>query len=384
MIIRLQGRQLFFGAGVCLAVFGLTYSASAAGIAFKPSAVDIGPGRAQMAALTVIPGPNERFNAFDISVPVPGGITVERVMPVDSPTLVWVRTPRFDKAKGSVTLTGGFTKPVASPVTLARVIFAPAADAPAGTVTVMPQGTVLAADGKGTELTVTNAALTLNILASTAPTASAPSAAETPRAPVLTSPSHPDEWRWSQNTTWQVTWDAAANTTYSYTLTRSGESTPVKTGTTTSGSVSFPNLADGIYTLSVQAQNPNGAAGQAVGRMALIDTRPPQPFGVRVSRNSPLFDGKTFLTFHTYDILSGVARYQVRAGSQGTFKPAQSPYVINDPSLKTATVRAIDNAGNARDVTVALRPANALYRALEIVAVLFVALGLAWWLKRRR
>lgn len=81
------------------------------------------------------------------------------------------------------------------------------------------------------------------------------------------------------------------------------------------------------------------------------DTESPENFTPVVASDPNVFDGKYFLVFATQDKGSGIKRYEVREGSFGWWREAESPYLLKSQKLnKDIYVRAIDNASNDRVV----------------------------------
>jgi len=93
------------------------------------------------------------------------------------------------------------------------------------------------------------------------------------------------------------------------------------------------------------------------------DKTPPEEFAVEVHQDTSgaVFGGKYFAVFSTVDKQSGLDHYEISetkdanaASSTWQWKPANSPYVLQDQSLQsTIRVKAIDKAGNVRIETVA-------------------------------
>jgi len=103
-------------------------------------------------------------------------------------------------------------------------------------------------------------------------------------------------------------------------------------------------------------QNPQPAADLAQAR--LLDTDPPEPFAVDVSRDPNLLDGKLAAMFAAQDKGSGIDRYFVLESirpvdASGTdpalWKLAESPYALQDQSGRSIVyVKAVDRSGNQR------------------------------------
>ncbi|MFA6522671.1 MAG: cohesin domain-containing protein [Patescibacteria group bacterium] len=130
----------------------------------------------------------------------------------------------------------------------------------------------------------------------------------------------------------------------------------IATGKSTIG-IKNPNalLNDGLGTpASVYVTNFSiKVSGEDVGAgrdLPVTDAIPPESFVPIVAQEASVFEGKWFLVFQSNDAETGIARYEVREAG-GDFVPAESPYLLSDQSGDPyVTVRAIDNAGNIREV----------------------------------
>lgn len=98
-------------------------------------------------------------------------------------------------------------------------------------------------------------------------------------------------------------------------------------------------------------QKPKEVSGGGEIKTFGDDISRPRSFSITVSNDGRLFSGKHFVSFFTTDPDSGVAYYEIQEGN-GSFKKAQSPYLLSDQELKTVLrVRAYDGAGNYQQET---------------------------------
>ena len=144
--------------------------------------------------------------------------------------------------------------------------------------------------------------------------------------------------------------------------------------------IAYPDLPDGIYVFSLIAQNPKGEWSLPVQRLARIDATPPEPFKVELTDNFGTEPGAGYLVFKSYDIMSGVASYEVREGKSGTFGLANSPFLVVNREADF-TVRATDYAGNIREATLTARPNGYIASLLILLASVFMV---AFFYQRRR
>ena len=94
--------------------------------------------------------------------------------------------------------------------------------------------------------------------------------------------------------------------------------------------------------------------------ISVADTAPPEEFAPVVVRDATTFDGKWFLVFSTRDTGSGVSRFEVyehtskHIPSDAKWQVVNNPYVLVDQQRKRYVfIRAVDRAGNIREVVVA-------------------------------
>jgi hypothetical protein len=96
-------------------------------------------------------------------------------------------------------------------------------------------------------------------------------------------------------------------------------------------------------------------------KIKIKDNFPPEPFKIYLAKNKEIFDGKYYITFEAKDKQSGIAYYEISEIPTSfiflakpdiknlSFKKAESPYVLEDQSLRSyVIVKAVDKAGNER------------------------------------
>ena len=91
---------------------------------------------------------------------------------------------------------------------------------------------------------------------------------------------------------------------------------------------------------------------------AKIDTTPPDPFDISLSKNKNVADNKYFVSFFAVDKGTGVAKFEVEEdpwilswfGFKKIWNDSESPQVLNYQKwISTVKVRAYDAAGNVRE-----------------------------------
>ncbi len=128
---------------------------------------------------------------------------------------------------------------------------------------------------------------------------------------------------------------------------------------TTSITINTTDWTEGAQYLSVQFKNAE-KWGEYSERQILIDGTPPEPFSVTISRSSDITSGVK-IGFVTSDRLSGLAYYDVRAGSyQARLSPNEAQnglFLPLQPDTEVlVSVIAYDLAGNSREATTVIYP----------------------------
>ena len=78
------------------------------------------------------------------------------------------------------------------------------------------------------------------------------------------------------------------------------------------------------------------------------DKIPPEPFKIKISRDTSIFKRKYFIAFSTTDKQTGIDYYEVKEGERD-WKMIQSPYILENQFLgERIKVKAVDKAGNER------------------------------------
>src|SRR3989344_143039 len=96
------------------------------------------------------------------------------------------------------------------------------------------------------------------------------------------------------------------------------------------------------------------------------DRTKPSKFPILIGKDPRVFGGKYFFSFYTTDKDSGVDHYEIKEGND-IFKIAQSPFLLNDQSLRTVIrVRAYDDAGNYRESTYPNLPTRIWWKIVSL------------------
>lgn len=178
----------------------------------------------------------------------------------------------------------------------------------------------------------------------------------------VSSGSHLEQNKWYSDNVLQLYWDLVEDAEYSYLLSHdfSAESDDVSDRPEGKlvwvGALEYKGLEDGIYYFTLKEKLPGKDWSETVRFKSMIDTIPPEPFELKLSQISSVFEGQYFLSFAATDKTSGIDYYEVKEQPRilgiaraGSWQKADSPYLLTDQSLRSIIkVRAVDKASNEK------------------------------------
>ncbi len=299
-------------------------------------------------------------------------LSVVNVSKAGSAFSLWTTEPEFSNAAGTVTFGGGSPTPFSKRSKLMSITFRTKKD---GTAKVSFGPTsVLAADGRGTDVFGSATGGTYTITAATTPTTPEPSDdtssgndedsnaaiafGDPPRAPEVGSQAFLDPELWYNKTdgvfTWEIPFDVTA---VAVEIATSSDNDPseVYDPPIDEFVVNSENLSDGVQYLSVQFKNQVGW-GSVTNRKIQIDTTPPEPFDIRVQAGTST-SSFPLLVFDAKDVTSGIDHYTLEIADSEPFDitpdEARLGYLITELEDGTYTVKvtAYDKAGNSTEST---------------------------------
>lgn len=313
---------------------------------------------------------------------------------------LWTTEPTFSNTAGTFTFGGGSPAPFTAQSNLLTITFRTLA-AGSGSLTVA-NASVLAADGRGTDVYKNGSPGTYTIAAGTVPpptptptptpTPATPKPTEPeggnseeaivfgdpPRAPEVGSPSFLDPELWYKNTEGAFSWTLPFDVNVvAVELSTSSENQPDKNKDAVYDppidefKVSRENLTDGIQYLSIKYKNQVGW-GAVLNRKIQIDTTAPEPFVIDV-RAANSTTGFPQLNFEASDSTSGIDYYEMTIADKEPFKvtpdEAKIGYLLKELEDGTYTIKVIayDKAGNSRESTVAVLITAGWIKPAEVV-----------------
>ncbi len=326
--------------------------------------------RAENAALFLSPQSGTFIigNEFDIAVKINSGDqninAADGVINFDSGALQvvaiikkgsifdkWITEPVFSNDQGSISFSGGVPQPgyAGNAGDVFSIKFV--GKKVGSTQLNFSSGSILANDGKGSNVLVTmgNASF---IIAPKINTPNLPQALEqtAPSASLINSPTHLDQFSWYNKPKVKLAWDLSAEDKgVSFAIDKAPLTDP---GNKSDGLVrekEYENLEDGIWYFHLKIKK--NKEWEATNHFRVqIDTRPPTAFSVTLSQDDP--NDWPILTLSATDELSGLDKYQVILNNSAKDIISVS---VDDPKLKLPNLqlgtniilaKAIDRAGN--------------------------------------
>jgi len=298
----------------------------------------------------------------------PDKLEVKSISKTDSIFTLWVQEPIFSNSVGTINFAGGKPSPgfTGAAGTIINITFKAKTSGTANLT--FAAGSVLADDGKGTNILANMGSGTYRLTArEVTPLPPAEEEEEyvpplmpgqAPAAPVVSSPTHPDENKWYSNNDPEFTWKLPSDVTgVSLLLHKSPTANPGPISDGLMESKKYENVEDGIWYFHIKFRNQYGW-GKITHRKVLIDTQPPEPFKIIIDKKGEFTNPSPILLFEAEDSLSGIEYYEVTIDGNKQEPLAlvdlkQNPYQIppQPPGKVSVEVRAFDKAGNSTGAT---------------------------------
>jgi hypothetical protein len=354
---------LHFTLSFCVLIFAFCIlvpkaNAQRASLYFSPSSGTYTVGNTFLVQVKVNSG-GVAINAADGTIIFdPDKLEVVRISKEDSIFTLWVQEPTFSNSLGTINFAGGKPSPgfIGAAGIIFNIYFRPKTS---GTTNLtFASGSVLADDGKGTNILGSLGSGVYNLTAkgieTVPPEEITPQpTAGPPKAPIVSSPDCPDENRWCSNSSPRLEWKLPQDViAISYAIDKNPTTNPKEIFEPAS-SVSFSNLEDGIWYFHINFKNQYGW-GALTHRKLMIDTKPPLPFAIEVKMEDPT-DPQPVLFFEAKDELSGIEYYELTIGQGEPFQvrgiTKENPLKLppQAPGKHLVVVRAFDKAGNFTD-----------------------------------
>ncbi|MBX4181322.1 cohesin domain-containing protein [Candidatus Parcubacteria bacterium] len=265
---------------------------------------------------------------------------------------VWLEAPSYDNARGLANYVGVIPSGITTSSGSIGSITFRAKKTGRGTISFKSTSRVLLNDGLGTEATLDLGHGEYTII---------------PKAPegvIVASETHPRQDDWYNNNSPVFIWEKGPGVSgFSYVIDHNPNTIPENTIVSSETTKSFEGLEDGLWYFHIKA-NRNGAWGTTGHFLVRIDTAPPADFTPEADYllSSVISSERALISFFTSDNLSGIDHYEIGVIDRDqpvtvspVFVQGESSYQVPITSGRLSViVRAIDRAGNVRDVSLAI------------------------------
>jgi len=263
---------------------------------------------------------------------------------------LWVQEPTFSNSAGTIDFAGGKPSPgfIGNAGKVATITFK--GKSPGKTNINFNSGSILADDGAGTNVLtgMRPGSYELSGEAIIPITPSVPQAEEgTPDAPIIYSPTHPDQEKWYSNNIPKFDWEILSDITGEKLLVdRQPSASPTIFYSELITGKELEKLDDGIWYFHTQLLNSFGWGAVSHFRFQ-IDTQAPDRFEIKIKQENET-NPQPILSFETKDEISGIDYYEIIIDQQESIITKNTEYKLppQNPGKYKIIVKAIDKAGN--------------------------------------
>ncbi len=299
------------------------------------------------------------INVVDATIAYPTDLLeVKSVSKNGSVLKLWTKEPTFSNSSGIVSFSGGVTAPGFIGIGTGLVINFIAKKEGQAQIN-FSSGTVLAADGRGTNIINSKSGATYSIKKRAAtvkpPEPPKPQKKELSLAKVY-SETHPDKNQWYNNQnpsfSWKISPDLIGE---SIEFNNNPSAIPDQISEGIFDFKNYANIEDGIWYFHLRIKNNSGWSKTSHFKVQ-IDTSPPNNFEIRVDDGGDKTNPSPSLYFDTTDDLSGISHYDIKIDNNyfSSVAPSEiNPFImpLQSPDLHIVTIIAIDKSGNRKDST---------------------------------
>ncbi len=292
----------------------------------------------------------------------PNELQIVNISKSDSIFTLWTTEPTFSNSEGSIIFGGGTSSNfIGTSGTIVTISFT--AKASASAQMSFSSGSVLAADGKGTNIlaTMNGGTYTLKPKITIPPAEEvAPEAEYIPTAPTgissapnIRSSTHPVADNWYSNNTPEFSWKVPSDVTaVKLLIGKMPTAVPTVLYAPAISEKKIDELPDGVYYFHARFKNQYGWGG-ITHRKVLIDTVSPASFEILVDNQMDFTNPTPILYFETEDVTSGIGFYEIKIGNADGRKVIyedikHNPYKMlpQSPGKYRIIVEAVDRADN--------------------------------------
>jgi len=342
----------FFPFSIFYVLFSLVV-AQAASLSFSPTTGSYNIGQTFNVSVRVS-STDQAMNAADGVISFPTDkLEVVSLSKTGSIMSLWVQEPSFSNSAGTINLEGialnpGFTGALGKMLTITF-----RAKGVGNAPLTFNSGSVLANDGKGTNI-VENLGSAIFAIGSSASELTSPSEARgAPLAPHIVSSTNPDPVKWYNNPNPKFSWEIPQDvTTVQILVGKFPSSTPTVSYSPAINDKEVSDVPDGEWYIHVRFKNTAGWGAIAHFKFQ-IDTKPPEPFGITFLEGRETDNPRPSAAFTATDELSGIAYYKAKIGEGDFFTISREEIrnvsfvlPIQTVGKRTLLIQAYDRAGN--------------------------------------
>ena len=366
-------KYLLLLALAAVSFFGSVTSASAATLSVSPGSGAF-TTNSTFTVRVVVNSSGKSINAAEGTLSFdPTQLSVVSVSRSSSIFNLWVAEPSYSNSGGTVSFSGGLPSGyVGSAGTIMSITFK--AKGSSSAKVDFADGSVLANDGKGTNVLTSMSGGTYTLSAAAAPapaptptpTPSTPSTpsepkpapeyvapANTPSAPVVTSTTHGDQKQWYTAKQAVLNWDVPNGVTAVRTLLDNRSSAvPTKVYDSPLRTITLSDLPEGVSYFHVQFKNADGWGKVSHYRLA-VDSEKPSAITIAQKEGADGNNPEQELIVDVTDKTSAVKRFMVQVDDGEAFevKRETASGTLKLPSMgpgyHTIIIEAFDEAGNS-------------------------------------
>ena len=344
--------KIFLFLGLFVFSFFGARAANAATLYLSPSSGDFTVGNIFTANI-LVNTEGVTINNADATVNFPSGL-LEVVSFSKSGSIfsLWVEEPSFSNGAGTLSFNGGLPTPGFNGAT-GKVLSAVFRVKKAGSASlIFSSAAVRANDGEGTDVFKTGVQAKFNLTSEERPLPPPPVTPGTPKAPNISSSTHPDSTKWYANNNPVFKWDLPSGVNeVTLVLGTRANSPPIISYTPPISEKTLTDVGDGIWYFNARFRNSAGL-GPITSFKFNVDTQPPRNFSIIRLDTDDLTNPQPQLAFATTDDGSGLDRYEMKIGEGDWFKimsdlvrPAYK-MPLQLPGSHMVVVRAFDMANN--------------------------------------
>lgn len=335
-------------------------SAQAASLYFSPSSGSYSVGKT-ITASVYVSSSDQAINAASGIISFPQDkLQVVSLSKTGSIMSLWVQEPSFSNTSGTINFEGIILNPgfIGSNGKVINIVFK--AKAPGVAPLSFFSGSVLANDGKGTNILTSSGSAKYNITTTTTPTSpSTPTGdARAPKVINISSETHPNPDKWYSSATAKFSWELTNGITATRLIvSRSSKAYPTVIYNPAISSKTITNLGEGTWYFYVQLRNKYGWGDVARFRLQ-IDNTPPGSLDFRIDDEGDSTNPQPLFWFAAKDSLSGIDFYNIKIGEaydlQVTLDEVKEGFYripLCEPGKYSVIIKAVDKVGKYSSAT---------------------------------